>query len=142
MKKIFILWIILSLLLSSCSIDWNDEKDKKIAELEKQIQNDLFKKKQECEKYIDQIKEKLKKEYYDWNTYITTFLWMYYDKKNSSCVYDASSRDIINKKDEKFLYDILLDKKIAISDTSCLNDPSCKENSLLYYKKLKELKWE
>lgn len=38
------------ILLSSCTIDWNDEKDKKIAELEKQIQDDIFKKKQECKK--------------------------------------------------------------------------------------------
>ena len=47
------------LFLSSCTIDWNGEKDKRIAELEKQVtelkeKNDgaLFKKKIECqEKY-------------------------------------------------------------------------------------------
>jgi hypothetical protein len=39
--------------LSSCTIDWNDEKDKKIAELEKQvmgletINHDLSKEKQD-----------------------------------------------------------------------------------------------
>lgn len=43
-----ILLLIPLFLLSSCSIDWNDEKDKKIAELQKQIQNDTFKKKDEC----------------------------------------------------------------------------------------------
>ncbi len=49
------LLLISLLLLSSCTIDWNDGKDKKIAELEKQItelkwKNDdgLFKKKQDC----------------------------------------------------------------------------------------------
>jgi cytochrome c-type biogenesis protein CcmH/NrfG len=43
------------ILLSSCTIDWNDEKDAKIAVLEKQItelkeKNDdgLFKKNKEC----------------------------------------------------------------------------------------------
>jgi hypothetical protein len=58
MKSLTLLLIPL-ILLSSCTIDWNDEKDKKIAELEKQntelkTKNDdgLFKKKVECqEKY-------------------------------------------------------------------------------------------
>lgn len=35
MKPTFLL--IPLILLSSCTIDWNDEKDKKIAELEKQV---------------------------------------------------------------------------------------------------------
>ena len=38
MKKYVILLIPL-LLLSSCSIDWNDEKDKKISELNGQIES-------------------------------------------------------------------------------------------------------
>jgi outer membrane lipoprotein-sorting protein len=60
MKKIFAILITLSLLLSSCSIDWNDEKDKKISELEKQIQNDNFKRKQECSKHKDKIENNIK----------------------------------------------------------------------------------
>ena len=40
------------ILLSSCTIDWNDEKDAKIVGLEKQIQeiknDDSFKRNQEC----------------------------------------------------------------------------------------------
>jgi hypothetical protein len=47
MSRLTILLIPL-ILLSSCTIDWNDEKDAKITELEKQIQDDTFKKKQEC----------------------------------------------------------------------------------------------
>jgi hypothetical protein len=47
MLKLTLLLIPL-IFLSSCTIDWNDEKNKKIAELEKQIQNDKFKKNQEC----------------------------------------------------------------------------------------------
>jgi uncharacterized membrane protein (DUF106 family) len=45
--------------LSSCTIDWNDEKDKKITELEKQVielkeknDDELFKKQQECQSYL------------------------------------------------------------------------------------------
>ena len=45
------------LFLSSCSIDWNDEKDKKIVELEKQVtelkeknDDEIFKKNIECSK--------------------------------------------------------------------------------------------
>ena len=54
MYKITLLLIPL-ILLSSCTIDWNDEKDAKIAELEKQItelkqknDDELFKNKQKC----------------------------------------------------------------------------------------------
>jgi len=50
----------LTFVLSSCSIDWNDEKDKKITELENKVEeiikekeSDLFNKKQECKKYQD-----------------------------------------------------------------------------------------
>jgi hypothetical protein len=62
MKKItLILTIIISLLLTSCSIDWNDEKDKKISELEKQIQNDTFEKNNQCIKYKEEINNEIKK---------------------------------------------------------------------------------
>ena len=61
MKKLLPFILISSLLLSACSIDWNDEKDKKIAKLEKQIQDDLFKKKQECEKYQKSIQSEIEK---------------------------------------------------------------------------------
>lgn len=54
MKSLTLILIPL-ILLSSCTIDWNDENDKRIAELEKQVtelkkknDDDLFKKKQEC----------------------------------------------------------------------------------------------
>lgn len=54
MKKLTLLLIPL-LFLSSCSIDWNDEKDKKIAELEKQVtelkeknDDESFKRNKEC----------------------------------------------------------------------------------------------
>lgn len=82
MKKV-LLSIFLVLILSSCSIDWNWEKDKKITEqnnqilkLEKQVEelkkekeNDLFEKKQECAKY---------NKWWD--------IQVYYNTKYNSCV--------------------------------------------------------
>ena len=54
MYKLTLLLIPL-ILLSSCTIDWSDEKDTKIAELEKQVtelqnkkDDGLFKKNKEC----------------------------------------------------------------------------------------------
>ncbi|MDD5376920.1 MAG: hypothetical protein PHH16_02260 [Candidatus Gracilibacteria bacterium] len=62
MKHPLALGLLISLLLTSCSVDWNDVKEKKIGELEKQVmemkkdkEDDLFKKKQECAKYKDNV---------------------------------------------------------------------------------------
>lgn len=68
MKKILPIFLIPIILLSSCTIDWNDEKDKKIAELEKQTQelqihkenkqkNDegLFERNKECRKLEKEV---------------------------------------------------------------------------------------
>lgn len=53
MKKYLALGLLSSLLLTSCSMDWNDANVKKIGELEKQVtemkkekEDDLFKKKE------------------------------------------------------------------------------------------------
>jgi hypothetical protein len=63
------LLIIPLILLSSCSIDWNDEKDKKIAELEKQVTElksdkelELQKFEFEKQKYEEQKKLKIESE--------------------------------------------------------------------------------
>ena len=50
MKKLLPFLLISSLILSACSIDWNDEKNKKIAELEKT--------KEQLEKQVEQLTEK------------------------------------------------------------------------------------
>jgi protein involved in sex pheromone biosynthesis len=55
-KYISLVLISTTLILSSCSIDWTGENEKKIIELEKQAQNDIFKKKQECANYTEEIK--------------------------------------------------------------------------------------
>jgi hypothetical protein len=63
MKSLTLLLIPL-ILLSSCTIDWNDEKDTKIVELQKQVielkeknDDDLFKKKSECSGYSEKMLE-------------------------------------------------------------------------------------
>jgi hypothetical protein len=89
MKSLTLLLIPL-LLLSSCAIDWNDEKDKKIAELEKQIQDDSFKKKQECSKYIpileNKIKEKEKNLNVDGVFYNETINEVFYSPIKQTCI--------------------------------------------------------
>ncbi len=78
------------ILLSSCTIDWNDEKDKKIAELEKQVQDDTFKKKQECASYINRIEEENEKNQKllstNWDFYSSTLDEIFYSKKYSTCI--------------------------------------------------------
>lgn len=62
------LLLIPMILLSSCTIDWNDEKDKKITELNQKIENqkeeikktkddDLFKKNKECQAYLKKMED-------------------------------------------------------------------------------------
>lgn len=85
MKHLIFLLIPL-LFLSSCSIDWNDEKDKRIGELEKQILNDIFKKKQECLKYKENLQEKYSN---DLNYYFSN---IFYSSKYDSCLYRISRK--------------------------------------------------
>jgi hypothetical protein len=58
--KLTLLIIPLLFFMTSCTIDWNDEKDKKIAELEKKTST--FERKLECskleDKMIDQMYQK------------------------------------------------------------------------------------
>lgn len=86
------------ILLSSCTIDWNDEKDKKIAELEKQItelkeknDDELFKKKQECSKYTEKLKAEAEKETEDMTKALIDTIYykelkeIFYSKNKNSC---------------------------------------------------------
>jgi hypothetical protein len=59
MRKLSLLLIPLLFFMTSCTIDWNDEKDAKIAELKKQIQDDTFKKNLECNEYFEKNKERI-----------------------------------------------------------------------------------
>ena len=132
MKKIFILWTILSLLLSSCSIDWNNEKDKKISELEKQIQNDTFKKKQECAIYTKEEKESVIK---DINWIYTDEFEIFYSKTKNSCI-KILKRDFKTFKTLR-IDNILTNENIILCKSNTDNNCENKINT-----KLKELKWE
>jgi hypothetical protein len=132
MKKIFILWIILSILLSSCSIDWNDEKDKKIAELEKQIQNDLFKKKQECAKHKDKIENNIKTEVTSWIVKMKYLSEIFYSNNKNTCYALLEEKDN-SWKEYWIIEDILTSNKFNYKKF---------EDWKLFYAKIKELKSE
>ena len=115
MYKLTLLLIPL-LLLSSCTIDWNDEKDKKIAELEKQVQDKTFQKKQECSKIINSIEN-------SW-----AVLDIFYSSVRNSCLYrtlEWENQIIIDFYTKEPIF-----KNIQFS------------NEKEFFEKLKELKWE
>ncbi len=166
MKKIISLSLLSILLLSSCSIDWNDEKDKKISsqndkisKLEKQLEDnkkekedDLFKKKQECIKLTDSL---IKKTEETWKEFPTlwkfSFEQVFYSTKYNNCLWiKNSSHEYKNwwSLTHKALYEVWNDsgssKAIDWCDiafvitNSDINPNSCDD----FYNKIKELKWE
>ena len=141
MKKV-LLSMFLVLILSGCSIDWNWEKDQKIVKLEKQVEelkkdkeNDLFKKKQECNKYY---LEALK--YYsdiiDWP------LEVFYSPKNKTCYVafpkwpilppNYNPNDPVNSVTPMIVIDWLTKEEYFITYSDA---PKWKQT-------IKELKWE
>lgn len=90
MKKIFAILICL-VLFSSCSIDWNWEKDKKIAELEKKLEDKFFDKKKECLSYKEEILKQLNETasiYQNRNyTHTESLKEIFYSPTLNSCVY-------------------------------------------------------
>lgn len=147
MKKLLPFILLTSLLLSACSIDWTDSKEKKIAELEKQIQEDIFKKKQECEKYKNVIENKIEKrikEALDWSAYFVydeSLEEVIYSKNEETCFALIDLNYIFNKPswgpaDERNEYKV-------ITDLLTGEDASYDRESLpSYYEKVKKLKWE
>ena len=114
MKKIISISLLSFLLLSSCSIDWNDEKaktitiqDTKISKLEKQIEDykkekedDLFKKNQECAKYKNDIIKDLSDPTFiiSWQDPILEKI--FYSNKRKSCLYSFRHYKIDNCVDD------------------------------------------
>ena len=87
MRSLTLTLLIPLLFLSSCTIDWNDEKDTKIAELENQIQDDTFKKKQECAEKSEKYNKLVEEE----NTWFSNFEYsvveMFYSKVKNDCLW-------------------------------------------------------
>ncbi len=95
MKKLLPFILLTSLLLSACSIDWNDEKDKKIAELEKQVKSISFEKQKECSKFEKEMMEHLMSTSVvskDDTVYIDA---IFYSPERNSCLYRS---DVISSK--------------------------------------------
>lgn len=137
MKKLFILYITLLLLQTSCSIDWKDENKVKIENLEKQVSelnkeknDDFFKKKQECEKYKIEIEKKL------WTKKLNI---IFYSPLKKTCIYETEYREIDNFMKYE-IYDYLENQRLFCSSlwTNCLPNIDIKD----YNNKIKELKWE
>ncbi len=137
MKRILIYIVPILLVISSCSIDWNDDKDKKILALEKQVQDETFRKNKECTEFYEKNKEAL---YGSSQQIATTSIW--YSSKLSSCFY-AYSRRIWDLHTTQFLIDDLL-KKESIFTSSLIVDNIEEEQSewKRFHEKIAELKWE
>ncbi len=138
------------ILLSSCTIDWNDEKDKKIAELEKQNielktkdDDEIFRKNIECSN----------KDL--WDTKDLSGIQVFYSSKYKSCILVATIED--EKQSEKetswVIYDILTQEFILMFSyqnnkiTSLTNynswsltTMSINEGKCIFNKKVNELK--
>ncbi len=150
MNKILFIWVLItSFLLGSCSVDWKDEKEKRITELEKQVQdlkkwkeNDLFNKKKECLKFKSEIITSLKE--------TENLDELFYSPKKNSCISRITN---FWKLEKVILNDVLTGEALEANfNYSCVN--LNKENSYyelwdICYKQaekfelyIKELKWE
>lgn len=159
MNKIIISILIFPLILSSCSIDWNNEKDKKITELEKKINNDNFNKKQECLKYKESL-DFIKMAYsIDYGIQLSDKALLnlkesrkideiFYSQIWNSCYFVVSNYTLGNdlqKVNQYELFNLLEQKKIA-EKIDCYESKNCSEKwineSKNYDIKLAELKWK
>lgn len=146
MKKYIPILLITSLLFSACSIDWNDEKDIKIAELEKQVQDDLFEKKKDCGSM--EIDNDIKKNWWEFAKDYS-IEEIFYSPIKETCIW------VINLQEEKrknvWLYDILgkdwflnvmYDEYGFCFFNKDERDESCVQSGRYFEAKIKELKWE
>lgn len=131
MKSIILLLIPL-LFLSSCTIDWNDEKDIKIAELEKQIQDDTFNKKQECTKYTSEIEKRINADISNQLHWFKIIKEIFYSKNKNTCfvIIEEKESDTLN---EYYVIEDLLSKEKTRYNKNT--------EILLYGNKIQELKW-
>lgn len=135
MKKYIPFLLIASILLSACSIDWNDEKDKKITELGKQIQDDLFKKNKECSEFNE--KKNWTISWQDTSGVIEVF----YSPKRNSCVYIFWNQPYDeNLQKYQQMYEV---KDLLTNETiEYYQNIDSYELQQEFDQKIKELKWE
>ena len=136
MKKLLLIILISNYLLSSCSVDWNDGKDKRIAELEKTIQDDTFQKNKECIEYYEKNRESL---YWE-NSHISTVsLW--FSKELSSCFYAYSVRNW-DLRTTQFLIDDLFKKESIFTSSLVVDNPQEEQAEWKrFHDKITVLKW-
>lgn len=149
MRKIIVLLIMLTFVLSSCSIDWNDEKDKKIAKLEKQIQDDTFEKKQECAKKSDTYKKLIDEKNAILNDFEYSFIESFYSMEKNDCLW-VLKEDYYYNNISKTMYFLIpswtlwrewnIDRCLWLSNFSDSSKDS--NNCDLFDERLKKLKWE
>lgn len=144
------------LFLSSCSIDWNDAKDAKIAELEKQVQDIPFQKKIECGKLKNEMEksmpEYLKKDSIGQDLATDIKIWkirlylrdVFYSSKGDSCIFS------FNKAEDKlteswewyievkyYIVDYLNHNLLYETEDSCNQNSTCEGD---FNKELQEVK--
>ena len=97
MKTLTLLLIPL-LFLTSCTIDWNDEKDKKITELNQKFEEQkeeirrtqddgIFKKKKECSEYENKMMEDINNPTYTRHKLDPELNEIFYSPIRKSCIY-------------------------------------------------------
>lgn len=138
MKKSIILSLGLSLILTSCTIDWKDE-------------NTEFKKKQECIKYKNWLQKDIDKRIKDYNynedwfkqTYTEKILEILYSKKYNTCYAITSNNTFWIKKEWRsniVKIDLLSNQEEELLIKNEYYDFTIDTPDVL--KIIKELKWE
>lgn len=140
MKKLIIPFIILS--LSWCSIDWNNEKDKKIAQLQKELDDDAFKKNLECNEFYQKNKESIywtNAEMFQYWIWINT-IW--YSRNLSTC-FVAYYHNVPDTQTTLYTIDNIVNKNNIFLETSfgtSIDEQISIEKK--FKKKIQELLWE
>ncbi len=123
--KSLILILLPLLLLSSCTIDWNDS----------------FEKKQQCAKYIPTIEARIQKDKNELSTngdfYSETLDEIFYSKSNNSCfaIMDLMMKNTWEGAHKKIIHNVLTNNRESYNKQNT-------DSMSTYNLKLKELKWE
>ncbi len=137
--------VIICLLISSCSIDWNDkqadllkEQNNKILVLNKTIEELKDKNKQNCLNHYDQIKKEIVENNKEGYTTIYDLIEVFYSESINECIFTSYVRDDFFKYSWKGAY------KYWVSITNWKAFIGCNNNKEwdcdIFDNKIKELK--